>query len=122
MQLLEKAGYTAENESETLAEIGKKYGVAPQTVFMAMKAAASEPPGTAAGDAGLPVSAPPGTGNLTLADLCARYNLHVKTIERELKKKGLAASAELTLKKIAAQNQTSPMDIYGAVRDIVRPY
>ena len=79
----------------------------------------SEPSGAVAESAGLPLSAPPGTGNLTLADLCARYNLHVKTIERELKKKGLAASAELTLKKIAAQNQTSPTDVYAAVREIV---
>ena len=118
MQLLEKAGYAAENESETLAEIGKKYGVAPQAVYTAMKAAAIEPPQAASGAVGLPDSAPPGTGNLTLADLCARYGLHLKVIEREMKKKGLAASAELTLKKIAAQNQTSPTDVYAIIREI----
>ena len=70
---------------------------------------------------GLPETAPPGTGNLTLADLCVRYGLHLKVIEREMKKKGLSASAELTLKKIAAQNQTSPTDIYAGIREIVSP-
>ena len=36
---------------------------------------------------GMPASASPGTGNLTLADLCARYGLHIKLVQRELKKK-----------------------------------
>lgn len=120
MQLLEKAGYEAENESVTLAEIGKKYGVAPQAVYMAMKAAAIEPSGAGAGAVALPVSAPPGTGNVSLADLCARYSLNLKEIERALKKKGLIVSAELTLKQIAAQNQTSPTDVYADIRESVR--
>ncbi|MCP3953163.1 MAG: DUF4405 domain-containing protein [Desulfobacterales bacterium] len=118
LQLLEQAGYEAGNESETLAEIGKKYGVAPQAVYMAMQAAALESPQTAGVTPGMPAAAPPGTGNLTLADLCARYGLHVKQAERVLKQKGFTVSADLTLKKIAAQNQTSPADIYTAIRGI----
>lgn len=68
--------------------------------------------------AGLPDTAPPGTGNLTLADICARYNLNLKTIERGLKVKGIEAAAKSTLKTIAAQNQTSPTDVYTVIREI----
>jgi len=119
MQLLEEAGYAAEGESETLVEIGNKYGVAPQAVYLTIKAAAIDPPAQTSGAAVLPETAPPGTGNLILADFCARYGLPVKEVERALKKKGRTASAKLSLKKIAAQNQTSPTDIYSDIREVV---
>ena len=61
---------------------------------------------------------PAGTGNLTLADFCARFNLNLKQVERELKKRGIKASAELTLKKIGEKNQTGPTDIYETIREI----
>jgi hypothetical protein len=37
------------------------------------------------------------------------FNLNVKRVVRELKKQGIEASEELTLKAIAAQNKTSPL-------------
>jgi hypothetical protein len=117
-QLLAAAGYKVEDEGATLADIGKQYGVAPQAIYLAIKAAATEPAAAASGPAAMPETAPPGTGNLTLADLCSRYGLHIKQIERALKKKGITASAQLTLKKIAQQNQTSPTDVYAAIREI----
>jgi hypothetical protein len=117
LQLLEASGYTAENESVTLAQLGKQHAVAPQTIYLAMKAASTELPGKTPGVAALPESAPPGTGKLSLADLCARYSLNLKEIERALKKKGLMVSAELTLKQIAAQNQTSSTDVYANIRE-----
>ena len=117
LQLLEAAGYTAANESVTLAQLGKRHAVAPQTLYLAIEAAATELPEETSGVAALPVSAPPGTGNVSLADLSARYSLNLKEIERALKKKGLMVSAELTLKQIAAQNQTSATDVYADIRE-----
>ena len=117
LQLLAAAGYTVEDETVTIADIGKRYGIAPQTVYKTIEAAALEP-SAAPGKTALPESAPPGTGNLTLADLCAQYGLPLKQIERGLKKKGLTAAVDQTLKKIAAQNQTSPTDIYAGIREI----
>lgn len=64
----------------------------------------------------MPESAPPGTGNLTLADFCTQFNLNMKLVVRELKKQGIDASEELTLKKIAAQNKTSPTDVYERIK------
>jgi hypothetical protein len=39
---------------------------------------------------------------------------------RELKEKGITASADLTLKQIASQNQTSPIDIYEVIKSIAQ--
>jgi hypothetical protein len=39
---------------------------------------------------------------------------------RELKEKGITASADLTLKKIASQNQKSPIDLYEIIKNIAQ--
>jgi hypothetical protein len=44
----------------------------------------------------------------------------MKLVVRELKKEGIEASEELTLKKIAAQNKLNPTDIYERIRNIVK--
>ncbi len=62
----------------------------------------------------------PGAGSHTLADFCTPFNLNMKLVVRELKKQGVEASEELTLKKIAAQNKTSPTDVYERIRNIVK--
>ena len=41
-------------------------------------------------------------------------------VVRQLKKQGIEASGELTLKKIAAQNETNPSDVYERIRNIVQ--
>ena len=56
----------------------------------------------------LPDLPPAGTGNLTLVDLCSQYNLNIKVILRGLSKENIEASANLTLKKIAEENQIGP--------------
>ena len=44
----------------------------------------------------------------------------MKLVVRELKKQGIEASDELTLKKIAADNNTGPHDIYERIKGIVQ--
>ena len=39
---------------------------------------------------------------------------------RELKEHGITASADLTLKQIASQNQTSPTDLFEIIKTIVK--
>jgi hypothetical protein len=39
---------------------------------------------------------------------------------RELKKQGIEASAELTLKQIAEENRKSPIDLYEMVKTIAK--
>ena len=44
----------------------------------------------------------------------------MELVVRELKKQGIEASEELTLKKIAANNNTGPHDIYEHIKSLVQ--
>ena len=119
MKLLEKAGYAVEDSNMTLATIGRRYHIPPQLVYETIKPAEIAT-AKKSDSKGLPESPPPGTGKLTLADFCTQYQLNMKLVVRELKKQGIEASEELTLKKIAAKNKTSPSDIYERIKSIVQ--
>jgi hypothetical protein len=120
MELLDQAGYSVEDSSVTLQTIGKQYNVPPQQIYDTIKKAANVSGQASGGKITIPDSPPPGTGNLTLADFCAQYNLNSKKVIRELKGHGIAASADLTLKQIASQNQTSPIDLFEIIKTIVK--
>ena len=120
MELLESAGYTVENSDITLDKIGRRYNIPPQLIYQAIKPAAIIAAQKSGDNNRLPESAQPGTGNLTLADFCTQFNLNMKLVVRELKKQGIEASEELTLKKIAAQNKTNPTDVYERIKSIVQ--
>jgi hypothetical protein len=94
--------------------------VPPQLIYETIKPALIVSGQESEGINSLPDSPPPGTGNLTLADFCVQYNLSSKKIIRELKERGIIASADLTLKEIASQNQTSPIDLFEIIKTIVK--
>ena len=119
MALLAEAGYPVEDSETTLESIARRYGVPPQVLYEAIKSAKKETAGQASNGKALPASAPPGTGNLTLADFCTQFDLNMKLVVRELKKQGVAATEAQTLKQIAAGNNTSPTDLYERIRGIV---
>ena len=120
MELLDKAGYTVENSDVTLETIGRRYNIPPQRVYQTIQPAAINAAKKSEDNNRLPESARPGTGNLTLADFCTQFNLNMKLVVRELKKQEIEASEELTLKKIAVQNKTSPTDVYERIKNIVQ--
>jgi len=120
MELLDKAGYPAEESEITLETIARRYNIPPQQIYETIKPAALITPPKSESRNALPESAPPGTGNLTLADFCSQFNLNMKWVVRELKKLGIEASEELTLKAIATQNRTSPMDVYEGIKKIAQ--
>ena len=120
MELLDKAGYAAEDDEMTLETIGRRYNIPPQRIYETIKPAARATAKELEAENRLPESPRPGTGNLTLADFCSQYNLNMKWVVRELKKQGIEASEELTLKNIATQNKTSPTDVYEQIRKIVQ--
>ena len=111
---LTKAGYAAENAEETLVALARRYGVSPQRIYAAFAPAAQ--PGQE-----LPPSPPAGTGLSPLADLCNRYGLKIPEVLRALAAKGITAKADMTIKKIAEDNKTSPQDVYGIIRDAFTP-
>ncbi|MGD8701115.1 MAG: DUF4405 domain-containing protein [Desulfosarcina sp.] len=120
MDLLKEAGYQVDDNTATLQTIGKQYHVPPQLIYETIKPALIVSGQESEGINSLPDSPPPGTGNLTLADFCVQYNLSSKKIIRELKERGIIASADLTFKEIASQNQTSSIDLFEIIKTIVK--
>ena len=118
MALLHQAGYPVEDGASTLQSIATRYGVSPQQLYDVIKPAAQRSVGSPSRPGLLPESPPPGTGNLTLAEFCARFGLNSTLILSGLSGKGITASAEATLKEIASQYQTSPMDLYEILKAI----
>ena len=119
MGLLEKAGYAVEDSGTTLAAIGRQYDVPPKAIYEIIKPAAMKED-SGGQSALLPDSPPTGTGNLTLADFCTQFNLNMKQIVRELKRQGMTAAEAQTLKQIAADNNTNPIDLYEQIKEIVQ--
>jgi len=119
IELLDKAGYAVEDGNITLASIGRQYNIPPQLVYETIKPAATATANKSDSN-NLPESPPPGTGKLTLADFCTQHKLNMKMVVRKLKKQGIEASEDLTLKKIAANNNTGPHDIYEKIKNIVQ--
>lgn len=117
--LLKQAGYPVESKDIPLEKIARIYGVPPQKIYETIKPARVTTNKHEAENSPLPESPPPGTGNLTLADFCAQFNLNMKMVVRELKTQGIEATEESTLKKIAADNHTSPTDVYESIAAIV---
>jgi len=120
MDLLNKAGYAVEDSQTTLETIGREYGVPPQAVYEVLKPALIKGENSGRQAAVLPDSPPPGTGNLTLADFCTQYNLNMKLVVREFKKQGVTASEAQTLKQIAVDNDTNPIDLYERIVGMVQ--
>ncbi len=121
MHLLELAGYTAENDQVTLAALAKRYGVPPQQLYQTIQTALIKTADDDAGAGMLPESPPPGTGTLLLADFCARYNLNLKQILRDLNAQEIAASADMSFKQIAADKGIGPTDLYEIIKTLAKP-
>ena len=119
LELLDKAGYAVEDGNITLAAIGRQYHIPPQLVYETIKPAAIAV-AQKSDSKSLPDSPVPGTGKLTLADFCTQHKLNMKLVVRELKKQGIEASEELTLKEIATNNNTGPHEIYERIKIIVK--
>ena len=117
-ELLKKAGINVADDSQTLEEISIINKISPQKIYQTIKSAglkSSLPPGD---NIKMPENLPPGTGNLTLADLCTTYNLNIKIIERKLSEQNMKASAENTIKEIAEENNLSTIDLFEKIKNI----
>ena len=122
MMLLRKKGYKVDDEAQILQEIASNNGVSPQQIYLAMIPAAEQASNKSSElsvkKQTLPNQPPPGTGNLTLADLCSQYNLNIKIVIRSLKDVNIEAKEHMTIKKIGEANTLSPVDIYDRIKTI----
>jgi DnaJ-domain-containing protein 1 len=109
---LKVAGIRIKDENQTLRDIAADNRLSPQQVYLAMQNTAD----TAQKDGLLPEQSPPGTGRLTLTDICNQYNLNVTAILQALASANVIASPDTTLRQIAQENGASPVDVYMLIR------
>jgi hypothetical protein len=76
-------------------------------------------PGT--GTQGLPESPPPGTGRLSIQDLCDTYGLDPQELLTVLKTKNIAADASEPLRDIAGRHNMGARDLYAVIRSAAAP-
>ena len=113
LERLRAAGYQADGENRTLAELSRINGISPQQLYTAMQ---PEPDRNEKRQIPMPDMPPPGTGNLTLAELCAVYNLDMKQVLKMLAASNIQATEDKSIKNIAALNNLSPVDLYDRIR------
>jgi hypothetical protein len=115
---LKSAGFQVNNDAQTLKDIALNNDVTPQQIYLTM-IKTSNKGSTSAGKAqDMPENPIPGTGNLTLADLCNQYNLNIKHIISLLEESKISLKEDMTLKKIGQTNSMSPSDVYDRIRSI----
>ncbi len=112
MKLLKDAGYNIADESETLQEIAANNGVSPQQIYLAMI------PKTSEKRAKLPQNPPAGTGTLTLAEFCTKYDLDIKAVIMTLSESGITAKEDMTIRSIGELNKMPPVEIYEKIKSI----
>ncbi|MFC1816530.1 DUF4405 domain-containing protein [Thermodesulfobacteriota bacterium] len=117
IERLRKAGIKFENEKQTLLEIAKINKISPQQVYLAMKPV--EPVEEAGKPKKMPDSAIAGTGKRSAKDLCRMYGLDITTIMKGLVDYNISATADMSLRAIAEQNDIGPRDIYDIIKKIV---
>lgn len=116
MELLKKAGYKISGETQSLKEIAENNGIPPQQIYMAMMPASAGSDGFSGKPRTFPEKPVPGTGNLTLADLCSRYGLDIKSIISSLRESDIMLEEDMTIRKIGETNKINPADIYEKIK------
>jgi len=104
----------------TVAEIALQNGLAPAAVYETMRGGKEPVLGQTAqaqpSAPALPADPPPGLGRLKLSDVCEQYALNLDKALETLKKVGIKASGDLTLREIAQRNLVLPIEVYDALR------
>ncbi|MCX5876339.1 MAG: DUF4405 domain-containing protein [Deltaproteobacteria bacterium] len=98
---------------QSIAEIAKMNNLTPKAVYQAMLE--PEQPGQRKN---LPANPPGGFGKKPLADICQEYQLDMPAILQGFADRKITATPAMSIKEIAAANNTSPMDIFEAIRQL----
>lgn len=112
-QRLEAAGFEVAGGDQTLQAIATINATTPKALYEAMKGPAGS---AASAETGLPDTAPPGTGRLTLAEICTTYGLDAEELLAALKTKNISAATTESLRDIAERHGMGPTDLYEVVK------
>lgn len=98
---------------QSIADIARMNNLNPKAVYEAML-----PPEQAGQGKALPTSPPAGFGRRSLADICQEYKLDIKAVLQGFAAHKITARAAMSIKEIAAENNTSPLDIFELLRQV----
>lgn len=112
---LHEADIEVRDSRQSLQEIGRNNSLSPQEVFNAIQhgIGSSSPK---VNSKALPERPLPGTGNMSISDICRQYGLNAGEIIQALAEANISAQQEMTMKEVAGNNNTSPIDIYELIR------
>lgn len=116
VEVLKEAGITIEDAQQPIGEISKNNDLTPQQLYNVIKAAVI----LESGDAAFPESPSPGFGKKTIKDICDMYNLSLSEVLDNLKKEGITAKADDTVKDVGRNNQSNPMAIFEIIKKYVK--
>lgn len=112
---LAAAKISVADPSQSVAEIARVNNLTPKAVYEAMLP--PQPPGQAKS---LPTNPPAGFGKKPLGDVCREYQLDITVVLQGFSARKITATAAMTIKEIAAANNTSPMDIFEALQQVAK--
>jgi len=110
---LAAAKISVTDPSQSIAEIARMNNLNPKAVYQAML-----PPEQPGQVKPLPASPQAGFGKKPLTDICQEYQLNLKVVLQGFADRKLTATETMSIKEIAAANNTSPMDIFEALRQM----
>jgi hypothetical protein len=110
---LQAAGFQVTDGKQTLKDLALINQTTPKALYDAM---ATDEKRTSTGKQALPETPPPGTGRLSLADICNTYGLDPQLLVAALKTKNVSAEASETLRDIAGHHGMGAKDLYEVVR------
>lgn len=113
LQELSAKGLTVSGPSQSLLEISQANNVTPLDVYMVIKKYEPQPePDIAYTPESVEVQfAGTGIGNQTVVTMCEKAGVPIQTAMSRLSAVGLSAQPDQTLKEVAAENSTTPIDI-----------
>lgn len=113
-QRLEAAGFQVAGGDQTLRDMAAINRTTPKALYEVMQGDPESRPRKT----GWPDIAPPGTGRLTLAEICDAYGLDSQALIAALETKKIAAAATDSLRDIADRHGIGPMDLYGTIKSV----
>lgn len=122
LQLLTQAGIQFEGEQDILKDIATRNNKSPQQIYQIIKPTGAEVKKkvTHGASSSLPDHPQSGWGNKKLSDICATYSLNQQEVINGFAERGIMAKPEATIKKIAGDNNTTPMAIFEALKALQR--
>ena len=112
---LKAAGFQVSDGKQTLQALAALNRTTPKLIYAAMTAGEPAP---ADGPLALPDAPPPGTGRLSIGELCRPYGLEPQDVIAGLAARGISAAAEDRLRDVAERHGMGPVDLYEVVKSV----